>query len=39
MKQSRERSSAPLLDLGVVAIKKVTFWIPITTVGLLTGPT
>ena len=32
VEQSRERSSAPPLNLGVVAIEKGTFWLPSTTV-------
>ena len=32
LEQSRERSSTPPLHLGVVAIEKGAFWLPLTTV-------
>ena len=35
VEQSRERSSAPALHLGVVAIEKGVFWSPSTTVANL----
>ena len=36
VEQSRERSSAPRLHLGVVAIEKGAFWSPSTTVAKFT---
>ena len=36
LEQSRERSSAPPLHLGVVAIEKGTFWSPSTMVANFT---